>query len=147
MRPTRWSYSYLFRDPLGISTITSTSTGATLLGDRPGDHRATELPRQAERPDGLPRTVPVRPPPDGPNARASPVAARLLLGVGVQQPARTLAGRALLLEGRPEGVQLRPAGGERRQQRDVGVGPHLQHHRPVGGQRPVPGGPQLLGVL
>src|SRR4051812_32471731 len=41
MRSSSWSYSYLFRDPFGISTITSTSTGAP---SPPADrHPATRL--------------------------------------------------------------------------------------------------------
>ena len=35
----------------------------------------------------------------------------------------------------------------RRQRRHLGIGLHLQHHRPVAGQRLVPRGAQLLGIV
>src|SRR3954453_9281958 len=38
-------------------------------------------------------------------------------------------------------------GGVRRDRRDVGVAADVEHGRPVGGQRRVPGGPDALGLL
>src|SRR4051812_24602365 len=55
MRPQAWSNSYLFRDPLGISTITSTSMRRPLTGGRdlcrgPGARQAEEGRDRRRRP-------------------------------------------------------------------------------------------------